>query len=237
MTKMTPHYKQYNFLGFYLLPISIIWLTGLVFLIAKGYNESFLILNSYHADWLDLPMLVLTMLGDAGFMAVALLFIFISKQPYRLSLFILAIIVSGVTVQLLKYNVFNDWHRPPYLFKEQVHTVANYLLYHHSFPSGHSTTVAAVFTMLAWFRREHKTEIIIYAFVCPVIAYTRIYLGIHFLGDVVAGMLFGFSCSMLIVFMIKPFELKLKPWLVVLLKVASVIAAIVILTAFFSKYL
>jgi len=234
---MLKQFSQNNFLYFYFLPLFLIWLTGLLFLSIYGYNDSFLILNSYHADWLDIPMLVLTMLGDAGFMAVVLIFFLIKKQPYQLILLLVTLIVSGVSAQLLKHNLFGDWHRPPFEFKAQMHTVAKYLLYHNSFPSGHSTTVAAVFTMLAYFRREHKTEIVLYALLCPVIAYTRIYLGIHFLGDVVAGILLGFSCSLLIVFLIKPFEIQMKPWLILLLRVSSVIAAAIILILFFRKYL
>ncbi len=237
MNKLTTEFKQSYFLKFYLLPLLIVWVISLVFLFAKGYNDSFLILNSYHSVWLDYPMLLLTMLGDAGFMAVVLIFLLIKKQPFQLTLLLITLIASGILAQLLKHNIFDDWHRPLYLFKEQVHTVANYLLNHHSFPSGHSTTVAAVFTMLAYFRREHKIEIVFYAFVCPLIAYTRIYLGIHFLGDVVFGILLGFICSVLIIFFIKPFDIKLKNWVIFALRISSVIASVIILVAFFRKYL
>lgn len=237
MNKITTAFKQNNFLRFYFIPILIIWLIGLVFLFAKGYNYSFLLLNSYHSPWLDYPMLVLTMLGDAGFMAVVLIFLLIKKQPFQLLLLLIAIIVSGILAQLLKHNLFSEWHRPPYLFKEQVHTVANYMLYHFSFPSGHSTTVAAVFTLLAIFRKEHKAELLFYAVICPLIAYTRVYLGVHFLGDAVAGILLGFVCAILIASSIKAFEIKLKSGLIILLRMAAVIAAAIIFIAFFSKYL
>ncbi len=237
MNKIITEFKQSYFIKFYFLPISIIWLIGLVFLLTKGYNDSFLILNNCHSVWLDYPMLALTMLGDAGFLAVALIFILIKKQPYQLTLLLIALIASGVIAQLLKRNLFDDWHRPSYVFKEQVHTVANYLLYHRSFPSGHSTTVAAFLSMLAYFRREHKTEIIFYALLCPLIAYTRVYLGVHFLGDVILGILLGFTCSMLIIFLIKPFEIKIKPWLIILLRISSVIAAAIIWIGFLRKYL
>ncbi|MFZ4740136.1 MAG: phosphatase PAP2 family protein [Bacteroidales bacterium] len=235
MNKITTQFKQNNFLRFYFIPILIIWLIGLLFLFAKGYNDSFLLLNSYHSSWLDYPMLVLTMLGDAGFMAVVLIFLLIKKQPFQLMLLLIAIIISGILAQLLKHNLFSEWHRPPYLFKEQVHMVANYLLYHYSFPSGHSTTVAAVFTLLAIFRKEHKAELLFYAVICPLIAYTRVYLGVHFLGDAVAGILLGFICSMIIICLIKPFEVSIKPCLQISLKILAVISAIIILVLFLKE--
>ena len=196
-----------------------------------------LTLNSINNSLLDIPMLVLTMFADAGFIATVLIFLLIKKQPYQLILFLIAIIVSGIIAQLFKNFVFNNWDRPSYLLKDQVHTVGNYILNHRSFPSGHSTTIAAIFTMLAYFRRQYKYEILIYAVLCPTIAYTRIYLGVHFLGDVVAGIALGFICSVLLIWLIKPFQLKSKPWVVISLKIASVIAAFIILFEFFKKYL
>jgi len=229
--------RQGYFLRFFIMPLFVIWLIALLFLFAKGYNQSFLLLNSYHLIWLDYPMLILTMLGDAGFMAVLLIFILVKKQPYPLFLLLLTIIVSGLIAQMFKNFVFSDYSRPPYLFKEQVHTVARYVLNHHSFPSGHSTTVAAVFTMIAYFRSSKKTEMIIYAILCPLIAFSRIYLGVHFLGDVIAGIFLGCICTFLILYLIPPYEIKMKGWLIRVLKITSVVAAIIILAAFFGKYL
>jgi undecaprenyl-diphosphatase len=217
--------------------IAIPWLAGLVFLLTKGYTQSFLILNSYHSAWLDYPMLILTMLGDAGFLAFLLIFLLIKKQPYQLTMLLMAIILSGIIAQLFKNFVFSNWVRPPFLFKEQIHTVAHYLLYHRSFPSGHSTTVAAVFTLLAYFRKNYKSEVILYAFLCTLIAYTRVYLGVHFLGDALAGILLGICCSAILLILIRPFTLKLKPWLITLLRIVSVVAACFILVEFFMKYL
>ena len=234
---MHTDFKQGYFFKFFLFPLFMVWLIGLLFLFAKGYDQSFLLLNSYHFAWLDFPMLLITMLGDAGFMAVLMIFVFIRKQPYQLIMLLIAIILSGILAQIFKNFFFENWQRPPYLFKEQVHTVGSYLLYHHSFPSGHSSTVAAVFTMLAYFRKEHKTEIFLYAIVCPFIAYTRVYLGVHFLGDTLAGILLGCSTSVLILFLIKPFKLNLRPRFVLSLRTVAIIAAVSILAIFFVKYL
>jgi undecaprenyl-diphosphatase len=237
MQKFKPLFNQAHFVSYFIFPLFFIWLIGIVFLFSKGYTNSFLGLNSINNSLLDIPMLVLTMFADAGFIATVLIFLLIKKQPYQLILFLIAIIVSGIIAQLFKNFVFNNWDRPSYLLKDQVHTVGNYILNHRSFPSGHSTTIAAIFTMLAYFRRQYKYEILIYAVLCPTIAYTRIYLGVHFLGDVVAGITLGFICSVLLIWLIKPFQLKSKPWVVISLKIASVIAAFIILFEFFKKYL
>lgn len=237
MQKFIKIFTSSYYVRYFILPLFLIWITAFVFLFLKGYNDSFLILNSLHISWLDLPMLMLTMFADAGFMACLLIFLMIKKQPYQLIMLLITIIASGITAQLLKKFVFIDWHRPPYLFKEQIHTVGNYILNHHSFPSGHSTTIAAIFTMLAYFRRQYKLEILIYAILCLVIAFTRIYLGVHFLGDVVAGLALGFICSILLIWLTNSFKINIKPWLVISLKIASVVVAAIMLAEFFGKYL
>ena len=94
MKKILTQYSQDNFIRLYFIMIAIPWLAGLVFLLTKGYTQSFLILNSYHSAWLDYPMLILTMLGDAGFLAFLLIFLLIKKQPYQLTMLLMAIILS-----------------------------------------------------------------------------------------------------------------------------------------------
>lgn len=237
MNKLFDIFRNRYFTAYFLMPLFLIWSGGIVFLMLHGYKQSFLNLNALHHNWLDLPMMMLTMFADAGFISVLLIFLLIKKQPYQLVMLLITIIVSGIIAQLFKNFVFSDWDRPPYLFKEEVHTIGKYVLNHRSFPSGHSTTVAAIFTMLAYFRKQFRWEVLMYAILCPTIAFTRIYLGVHFLGDVVAGLALGFLCSVILLWLINPFELKMKLWVKITMKIASVIAAAIILAAFFAKYL
>jgi undecaprenyl-diphosphatase len=237
MNKLFDIFRNRYFTAYYLVPLLLIWSLGALFLLLNGYEQSFLKLNVLHQNWLDLPMMMLTMFADAGFISVLLIFLLIKKHPYQLIMLLITVILSGIIAQLLKNFVFNDWDRPPYLLKEQVYTVGKYVLNHRSFPSGHSTTVAAIFTMLAYFRKQFRWEVLMYAIICPTIAFTRIYLGVHFLGDVVAGLALGLFCSVILLWLIKPFEIKSKPWLYITLKIASVVAAAIILAAFFGKYL
>ncbi len=237
MNRLIDIFRNRNFTAYYLLPLFLIWSCGAMFLLLFGYELSFIRLNAMHKNWLDLPMMMLTMFADAGFISVLLIFLLIKRHAYELIMLLIAIILSGLLAQLLKHQVFDNWDRPPYLLKEQVHTVGKYILNHHSFPSGHSTTIAAVFTILAYFRRKYRWEILIYAILCPAVAFTRIYLGVHFLGDVVAGLALGFLCSLMLLWLIKPFELNPKPWVYISLKITAVIAAVIILAEFFGKYL
>ena len=61
----------------------------------------------------------------------------------------------------------------------------------HSFPSGHSTTVFAMFALVA-FVHYKRPSVVIACFVAAVLAaISRIYLAQHFAEDVMAGTLLG----------------------------------------------
>ena len=59
-----------------------------------------------------------------------------------------------------------------------------------SFPSGHTTSVFALATLLAIFDGNKKWNSL-YLLAAVAVGYSRIYLGQHFLGDVLVGSLIG----------------------------------------------
>lgn len=66
-----------------------------------------------------------------------------------------------------------------------------------SFPSSHSATTAAAATVLVWFYRR-RTRLAWLALLIPlVIGYSRIYVGVHYPTDVLAGWTLGFLVTSL----------------------------------------
>ncbi len=65
-----------------------------------------------------------------------------------------------------------------------------------SFPSGHA---AAVFSTLAILDREFPRFKWVWILFALLVAFSRLYLGVHYLTDVVVGALIGYSVSLLIV--------------------------------------
>ena len=118
----------------------------------------------------------------------ALLLILKKKWYYLLALFI-SVLGNGTSVYLIK----NFFHR------ERPENIAYYTLSTFSFPSGHAAGSVALEGLLCCFliieTNNQKAQFLwILAGLCYIIliGFSRIYLGLHFLSDVVGGYSVGF---------------------------------------------
>jgi membrane-associated phospholipid phosphatase len=75
---------------------------------------------------------------------------------------------------------------------------------HYSFPSGHAAVSAATFTTLAYLIGRRKESLAariaigaVAALAIAIICFSRLYLGVHYLSDVLAGASFGLAWAML----------------------------------------
>ncbi len=155
-----------------------------------------LFINGLHSPWLDSIMFTLTD-GKAWlplFLA-AVIFIFIKfkwKGFYVLLLVGLVILVGDqLSSALLKPWVgrLRPSHQPH--LKGILHIVNNYRGGLYSFVSSHATNSFAVATMLWLLLGKHYKWIGIFFGWAIIFSFTRVYLGVHYPGDVVAGALLG----------------------------------------------
>jgi undecaprenyl-diphosphatase len=125
---------------------------------------------------------------------------------------ILAVIILGLLGQLLKNTWFEGWDRPFRIFDSlaEVHSVAGYRMFHNSFPSGHSIVVSAVISTYVFSSRPGLVLQAVLALAVMVISYTRIYVGVHFPGDVLVGTLIGLVGAWLLALTIYP---RVNSWL------------------------
>ena len=138
----------------------------------------------------DELMITLTMLGDGlviTVLSVTMLGWLIWHKAYRAAIAAaLAILAGKIFVPILKYAIQRP--RPIELYSGSE-------LF--SFPSGHATMAALVFGILAVLVSHSMgrwARSLVYA-ICGIvvvsIAYSRVYLGVHWLSDVLGGLLFG----------------------------------------------
>jgi membrane-associated phospholipid phosphatase len=179
------------FFGFFLFFFG----AGLIFLLTEGKATSFIYLNPYHRNDLDTFFIYLTFLGD-GLFAVIVIALFLLMRRWRAAIQVLtAFLLSALLAQVLK-NVFS-MPRPMQFFAPGQYPYFITGVTHigfASFPSGHSTSIFALATTLALLEKNKKANVA-YLLVAVAVGYSRIYLGQHFLGDVLMGSLIGMGVA------------------------------------------
>lgn len=176
--------------------------TGSLLLVVNGKADSFILLNSCHSLTLNTFFISYTFIGDGIFALgfILLLFIVYKDRKQGIAL-LLAFFMSGLVVQVMK-NIFNS-PRPKLFFaagyyKHFIEGVS--LANNASLPSGHTATAFAIATVLALLIKNKNHQFLI-LLIAALVGYSRIYLGQHFLIDVITGALIGCISGMLSVYL------------------------------------
>ena len=149
--------------------------------------------SSFISDNLTKIFKVITICGSATFLiglTVGLVVVFLIKKEYRYALFVsLNILCAHLLNLLIKYIVRRNRPIGHRLVEENGF----------SFPSGHSMVSFAVYTFLIYLVYKNVrnktlkiTLIILLSTLIFLIGFSRIYLGVHFASDVLAGYLISF---------------------------------------------
>jgi undecaprenyl-diphosphatase len=171
----------------------MLWLPAGLLLVILGYEESFLQLHYQRAAWLDVLMPYFTHVGD-GLILTGLMSWLLRDRPAAWWLLVATMIAVALLVSLAKGVLFPDWDRPAAVFREQVELfrLSHQPLLRRSFPSGHATTAAAATTLPALALAQRSAWVGLGLGLLGVaLAYSRVYIGVHFLGDILAGSLLG----------------------------------------------
>ncbi len=199
MDRLFPHRFWSSFLSWrgFLGTIAVFSALLAVLLLIYGYENSFLLT---HVSWgyvFDLAMPHFTHLADGATVGGILVILRSRKQPELMLGLMLSLILVLIVVNVLKQQVFTDWDRPPSVFAaDQVRELSLGLEKRFSFPSGHSTAAACLGWFIAAVRPGVAWGILSGLFVV-FLAWTRVYVGVHFPGDVLAGLLLGTILAML----------------------------------------
>jgi membrane-associated phospholipid phosphatase len=182
------------FFGLWLLFFAV----GLFFLITLGKAASFVDLNAYHQSTLDTVFIWVTFLGN-GVFSIIVFVIFLSQRRWsQAAQVMLAFLLSALVAQVLK-NLFSMPRPKQFFAPGQYHYFIDGVtgIGFASFPSGHTTSIFALVTLLAIFTKNRKAKI---AFLLAgmAVGYSRIYLGQHFLGDVLMGSCIGTLTAVLV---------------------------------------
>ena len=151
-------------------------------------------LNALHpflGTWLDCLMVFLTSLGNSPFYMIVVPFLYWCYDRGLALRIGGAFIVSTLVSESLK-EFFLTGRPLPERLLEGIRELNIRYLPHRSpgFPSGHTHNAVVFWGALIWFIRNRYLTAISLLMIL-LIPYSRIYLGVHFLGDLAGGYFFG----------------------------------------------
>ncbi|MPN23221.1 hypothetical protein SDC9_170609 [bioreactor metagenome] len=157
--------------------------------------------NHLRADWLDGAMRFYTMLGDNGLLWIALSVLMLCFKPSRRAGFAaLLAMFLGLVITNLILKILIARPRPWLDLAELLPLLEP--PDPHSFPSGH--TCGAFAAAGAWSRYLPRRWMKAGAVGSAVLmAYSRLYVGVHYLTDVLGGMLVGLLCAWVSVMLVE----------------------------------
>lgn len=163
----------------------------------------FFLFNTHYHPYLDIFFEYATKLGEAsGMILIALVFLSFKKHRTVFHFLCIAacLILPALFTQLIKHWV--NAPRPQLVFAQNVllHKLPHWdTLFHHSFPSGHSTGVFSLMCFLAiMLPKTQAYWALVFFILAMTTAYSRIYLAAHFFEDVYVGSIVGTLGALLI---------------------------------------
>lgn len=169
----------------------------ILFLIKKDLfvdYHGYRFVSSFSSTTLTKIMKIITICGSAKFLiglTLGLVIVFLIRKRYKYALFVsLNILFAHILNTLIKQLIRRNRPVGHRLVSEKGY----------SFPSGHSTVSLAVYSFLIFliYRNVKNkylkvTLIVLLSILIFLIGFSRIYLGVHFTSDVLAGYLLSIS--------------------------------------------
>lgn len=184
-------------------------------------NEAHHFIQSLRMQWLDKLMLIVTMLGQKEILAVGFIFTMgwlCYKRCWRAAIFWGSSFLLGTCFAHF-FKELIQFHRPNQGFE----TVDSF-----SFPSGHVAIATVYYGGLAYLGANHRllkfrwASYTIASLLITIVACSRLFLGVHWLSDILGGVLLGWSCLLVMALFYQRhstqnihFE-RIFPWIVTL---------------------
>jgi membrane-associated phospholipid phosphatase len=168
------------------------------FLLIMGKKDSFLLLNTFHNKFLDNFFLIITFIGDGLIILIVFLILFFLNKRKEALFLLVSFLLSSTIAQIFKSSFnrlrpVNYFHS--YSYNKLIDGFTNSVYY--SFPSGHTTTIFTLATMIVFFTKKKSLHCLV-LLIAIAVGFSRIYLGQHFLEDVIFGAIIGTTISLIV---------------------------------------
>ncbi len=164
----------------------------------------------YHNKGLDIFFTWFTYLGDGIFVLLLGIVFIIRKMKWQGIAILVSYALSGLLAQVLKH-IFPS-PRPAVFFREigqQFYEIPGVTLMNSmaSFPSGHTASAFALMSILTSLYPRSRWNVA-WCILAVAVGYSRMYLGNHFLEDVVCGAGIGMMASFCTIVLLKSISEK-----------------------------
>ncbi len=173
----------------------------------------FLFLNGLHTSWLDMPMYYISKVW-VWIPLYALVVFHIVKKWKKEAIWIiltlvLCVVLTDQLTNLIKYGVERVRPSREPLLEGLVYHVNAYRGGGFSFVSGHASNVFG-FALLSSLILKHKAYSWFIFVWAVIVAYSRIYLGVHYPLDILCGTILGLGIAVILYAILDRFQKHLK---------------------------
>lgn len=152
-------------------------------------------------DWL---LVALTTLGNNGFIWILIcIFSLFSKKYQKMGILMAVALLIGFILGNVFLKPLIARERPSWINAEILLLIKN--PHDFSFPSGHTLSSFAAASVIACFDKKMGTAAL---FLAALIAFSRLYLYVHFPTDVLSGAVLGSLIGMLVSYLGKRVKMK-----------------------------
>jgi len=177
----------------------------------------FTALNGMHSLYFDNFMPLVTVVLTWSPMILMLLYMVYVKKGWRkmigllLAVAVVILIADQVSASIIKPGVARlRPSRNPDL-QDTIHLVNEYQGGKFGFVSSHAANCFGIALLLAFFFKNRAFTWIMIAW-ASLMCYSRIYLGVHYPGDIVCGALLGLAAASLVYFAVTKLKVKRPDW-------------------------
>ncbi len=171
----------------------------LPYILLYDKSVSLLFINSHFTAFTDVMMYHVTRLPELAYIIfVIILGLFTEKRMFLT--IVVTMCLSTLLIFLFKHQLFTDFNRPYHWLNEQhipFHHVKGIRLHsNNSFPSGHTLAAFSSLALVGFVSKNGWVQFLLFLLAC-LSGYSRVYVAQHYLMDVYAGALIGFTIALL----------------------------------------